>query len=184
MTDAPVVEVSDDSTPPPVADNQKINDLADPAINSLDGFDPLIHAVDQDGQPKRKPDGTYSMKRGRKPGQTRTAPPKDGPMKTTVSPARAAAVESAMLFAYGGVSIFGDEWKPKSDAEIQGLENAFERYYVAKGIVEFPPTVGLVVALAAYSVPRLATTNTQTKLQKIGLWAKEKYHASKKALGK
>lgn len=142
-------------------------------IDALAGFDPEIHAVNPDGSPKRKPDGNFALKRGRKPGGARAPISKEAQQAVIVNPARAAAVESAMFFAYGSAGLFGDEWKPQ-EGELENLERAFERYYVAKGITEFPPGIGLALALSAYTLPRLTQPETKTKLQKLGLWVKEK----------
>jgi hypothetical protein len=159
----------------PESIHQQIDELAKPAISALDGFNPAIHAVDENGMPKKKPNGEYALKRGRKPGQTARAPiPKNDVAITLPNPAKAAAIESASILIFGGVAIFGDEWNPKSPAEQKGLEDAFERYYVAKGVTEFPPTVALLLAVAAYSVPRLAAPATKSKVKQIAEWGKEK----------
>jgi hypothetical protein len=44
-----------------------------PVEVSVDGFDPLIHRVDDEGNPIRNKNGTYAKKRGRKPGQRVTS---------------------------------------------------------------------------------------------------------------
>lgn len=178
MDTEPKVEptVADDAPDTVAETNKELFGLADPSIKALDGFDPAIHAVDENGMPKKKPNGEYALKRGRKPGQTaaRVAIPKNDAAITLPNPAKAAAIESASILIFGGVAIFGDEWQPKSPAEQKGLEDAFERYYVAKGITEFPPTVALMLAVAAYSVPRLTAPATKSKVKQIAEWGKEK----------
>lgn len=49
--------------------------VTEPTLDSPD-FDPAVHAVDEQGNPKLRADGAFQKKRGRKPGATggRTAP--------------------------------------------------------------------------------------------------------------
>lgn len=49
-------------------DNADLADLIDDHAAAMTGFNPDIHAVGPDGQPIKRPDGTFAKKRGRKPG--------------------------------------------------------------------------------------------------------------------
>lgn len=135
------------------------------------GFDPAIHAVTDDGTPKRRADGSYALKRGRKSGQTNSLPPKGGATATpqnsqTVSadqvvtgPVRIApdeaARQSANLIINMAVWICGEEiGKPHDKAESEGLKISFVNYYEARGVPNIPPELGLFAALGSYIVPR------------------------------
>lgn len=135
------------------------------------GFDPAIHAVTADGTPKRRADGSYALKRGRKAGQTNSLPPKTGvtatpqnsavvsDSQTTSGPVRIApeeaARQSANLVINMAVWICGEEiGKPHDKAESEGLKISFVNYYEARGIPNIPPELGLFAALGSYIVPR------------------------------
>lgn len=140
-------------------------------------FDPATHATDQWGQPILNKDGTYRRKRGRKKGSRNSAT--DSPAQETSSipliSTDEAAKQSANLFINTGVLVFGDEWAPESKEEAGALKNAFKNYYDAKGVPNIPPEYGLAFALGAYSLNRLTKDNTRTKLQRAGLFLKEKF---------
>lgn len=135
------------------------------------GFDPAIHAVTDDGTPKRRADGSYALKRGRKSGQANSLPPKGGATATpqnsqavsadpvVTGPVRIApdeaARQSANLVINMAVWICGEEiGKPNDKAESEGLKISFVNYYEARGVPNIPPELGLFAALGSYIVPR------------------------------
>lgn len=135
------------------------------------GFDPAIHAVTDDGTPKRRADGSYALKRGRKSGQANSLPPKGcataAAIKTDSETATAtdsgpiriapdeAARQSANLVINMAVWICGEEiGKPNDKAESEGLKISFVNYYDARGVPNIPPELGLFAALGSYIVPR------------------------------
>lgn len=137
-----------------------------------EGFDEALHAVNPDGSPRLRSDGTFAMKRGRKKGQTasaRKAAPLPGEKTTApkvdeVSDAEITARMATNLLINGCVVVFGDEWQPANPSEPQMIAGAFTDYFEAKGVTKLPPEWGLVIALGAYALPRFTKPNTRDRL--------------------
>jgi hypothetical protein len=141
-----------------------LSDLSAMHINDAPDFDPAIHAVNPDGTPKRRGDGSFAKKRGRKPGQGGALPPKqDGHAVERIDEADEAAKTAANLTIWGGVALFGDEFQPEKD-EPKMLHAAYRDYFSARGVKKLPPEVGLAVALSAYILPRIGKPKTRDKL--------------------
>lgn len=136
-----------------------------------EGFDEALHAVNPDGSPRLRSDGTFAMKRGRKKGQTasaKKATPLPGekvvtPKVAEISDAEATARMATNLLINGCVVAFGDEWRPVEN-EPQMIAGAFTDYFEAKGVTKLPPEWGLVIALGAYSLPRFMQPKTRDRL--------------------
>lgn len=160
------------------------------------GFDPEIHAVNSDGTPRLKADGTYALKRGSKAGKRARAalPPKNAasaedagaavkPSENTEEAARkirleASAAMSANMVFNLGVMVFGDPLgKPKDKGEADGMKLAFQNYYTIRGVPDIPPELGLFIVVAAYAGPRLRHESMRDKVKS---WA----GGLKKLLGK
>ncbi len=162
--------------------------MAETHAKNYDGFDPTIHATNEDGTPKLKSDGTYAKKRGRKAGKGEPLPDiasenrvENLPLESApIQPERpkisaeAAARQAANWFIGMGVMVFGKEWEPESKDEAQGLKLAFKDYFDASGTPDIPPGVALVAALGAYGFQRFQHENTQSKIQKAWFWIKAK----------
>jgi hypothetical protein len=69
------------------------------------------------------------------------------------------------LWIAAGISIFGDDWKPESDAEQNALNKAFYDYFKAKGMADLPPGWALAATLGMYTAARL---RKPTVAQRIG----------------
>lgn len=151
------------------------------------GFDPEIHAVNPDGTPRLKADGTYALKRGSKAGKRARAalPPKNAasvedagaaakPSENTEEAARkiqleASAAMSANIVFNIGVMVFGDPLgKPKDKGEAEGMKLAFQNYYTIRGVPDIPPELGLFIVVAAYAGPRL---RHESMRDKVKAWA-------------
>lgn len=157
-----------------------IDEVLAPHDDVLAGFDPAIHAVDADGQPKRKAGGGFALKRGRKAGSTSSAaasalPPKNAATKGNAPSTSSAgpsdqisseemARQSANMCINAAVMLLGDEWEPKDKAEAEGVKIAFKNYYDVAGVPNFPPWFGLVMALGAYSLPRIHKPTTKERI--------------------
>lgn len=152
------------------------------------GFDASIHATNDDGTPKRRADGSYALKRGRKAGQTSNLPPKTpgatsataaapvvdtGPVK--IAPDEAAR-QSANLIVNLAVWICGEEiGKPQDKAEAEGLKISFVNYYEARGVPNIPPELGLIAALGSYIVPRFrASEKARGLIERAVIYVKSK----------
>ena len=153
-------------------------------VSAYSGFDPSIHASNKDGTPKFKADGSFALKRGRKPGGAISDPlPATGanPEATAQSPSNidtskpeAPKVDYtglgkvyAGLFIGAGVGLIGAEWNPVDADERKRLETAFSMYTKSTNAVDLPPGWALLFALGIYSANRLPHPNTQSKLSKL-----------------
>lgn len=145
-------------------------------------FDPAIHAVNPDGTPKRKADGTLALKRGRKAGNAASVlPPKSAAQSVVAGEAEKrlsldqAARESANLVINVAVWTLGAEvGQPIDKAEAEGLRLSFRNYYEARGVPDLPPEIGLIVALGSYIGPRLMHEKSQSKMEKVKAWIQHK----------
>jgi len=155
------------------------------------GFDPAIHAVNPDGTPKRKVDGSYALKRGRKAGAPAGSPVQIGaglptpapgvdnpqaPPPVTIS-ADEAARQTCNVLINGAVMMFGDQWEPRDKDEAKGLQTSFKNYFEARGTPNVPPEVGLAFAVLAYSLPRLTHEKTVSSFARIKIRALEIWQA-------
>ena len=155
-----------------------ISDMVASVVESHDGFDPLLHAVNPDGTPKRKVDGSYAMKRGRKSGVPQS-PSSAAPAvasQATITPDEAAR-QSCNMIINGAVLMFGEQWEPRDKDEAKGLQISFKNYFEARGVPNVPPEVGLIVAVLAYSLPRITHEKTVSRFQTIKLRAFEIFKA-------
>ena len=61
-------------------------------------------------------------------------------------------------------TIFGPEWQPANPEEKEGVVKPLEDYFRVKQIPDLPPGWVLVIAVLAYSAPRLHHPNTRNKI--------------------
>ncbi len=74
--------------------------------------------------------------------------------------------------------VFGDEFQPEKTAQFDErayLESAFGDYFVATGRTDLPPSMALIVAIGAYTIPRFTKPKTKSKLSAFKDWAVSKY---------
>lgn len=143
------------------------------------GFDPSIHAQNEDGTPKVKKDGTYALKRGRKsgavlvsaaqspeelPNPSISVPSNEPPKKVNY---KVLGQVYAGIFFSGTSSIIGPEWLPQNNDEKKNVENAFSAYAESTGANDLPPGIALVLTIGAYSAARLQHENTRSKFGKV-----------------
>lgn len=84
---------------------------------------------------------------------------------------------SVMLFdsSTGCLSmVLGEEWRPRSEEERNGMLGSIEAYLVATKAKDIPPGVMLTLVCLAYSAPRLQAPSTKSKLQLAWTWVKVK----------
>lgn len=159
-----------------------IGDITKPQVAALADFDPAIHAVGPDGEPKKKPNGEYAQKRGRKPGSRAAAsvlPPRDAPTTANAGSTDSPPIssdEAARQFCNLGINLavltLGDDWAPVDRAEATGLQAAFKNYFDATGPVELPAWAGLAMAVGAYSLTRIGRPTTRERA--VGLYMRAK----------
>lgn len=147
-------------------------DLARDHLEVYEGFDPAVHAVDQEGKPIPKKGGGWQKKRGgNMRGAAAAAAPgaKPGPAAAPVAKVdtlnAARAVCNSVVAAL--VIVFGEEWAPRDKTEADALSGAVKNYFDAKGAVEVSPGTALALVVLAYSAPRLKHENTRGKLLRM-----------------
>lgn len=148
---------------------------------SPDGFDPAVHAVDSDGNPKRKANGDYQKKRGRKAGSGKATPIKGVKVEPSAEEQKSKAT-AAMLGASAagavfqiGIALGGDEWRPQVNPDVglneaENLQQAFYEYFMATGKTDLPPAMALTICISGYALPRLSMPKTQSRLGKLRDW--------------
>lgn len=154
-------------------------DLIDGAAQALEGFDPSKHEVTTDGAPVLTPTGRFKKKPKR---QAQEATKVDAPAtenaapQTPASPARKRQVRvtsdqtasMVLNFCVGGMaSVVGPEWDFQSPEEATSLKAAASAYLEAKNAGQMSPEMMLLLAIGAYSLPRVAVPNTRQKFKII-----------------
>jgi hypothetical protein len=145
-----------------------VADMVAEVATANEGFDPLVHAVNPDGTPKRKVDGSYAMKRGRKSGAapTTNSPTAQVSQTPTINTDEAAR-QSCNMLINGAVLLLGEQWEPRDKSEAEGLKTSFKNYFDSRGVPNVPPEVGLAVAVLAYSLPRITHEKTVSRFSQI-----------------
>lgn len=189
--------------------NTTKDDVTDPvsaavehAVTEWVGFDPEIHAVNPDGTPRLRTNGSYALKRGgagakrrQRESETKeqdasspdnitaTSPapapggdtqnaPVSAPPATPVS-SRDAAAAIVLMTTTIAERVIGPEWRAEK-AEIKNLTDASARYLDSKGGVQLTPEVALSLAIMSYAAPRFAHDNTRGKLARMWDWARDR----------
>jgi len=167
-----------DLNPHAIAGVGSVADMVQVQSEAHDGFDPLLHAVNPDGSPKRKVDGSYAMKRGRKSGAvpTTNSAPAQSAQTPTINVDEASRQACNML-VNGAVLLMGEQWAPVDKDEAKGLQTSFKNYFEARGVPNVPPEVGLVVAVLAYSLPRITHEKTVSRFTVLKMRAFEIWSA-------
>lgn len=169
--------------PRAIPDAGTVSDMVADVVQAHDGFDPAVHAVNPDGTPKRKVDGSYALKRGRKMGGTaavpNTAPQPSAPAEVAAPKINAdeAARQTCNVMINGAVMLFGEQWEPRDKDEAKGLQTSFKNYFEARGTPNVPPEIGLLFAVMAYSLPRLTHEKTVSRFSQIKMRAYEIWSA-------
>lgn len=173
-------EFSEDNTKPDedidLAQGISLDHNTNNAADAYEGFDEAMHAIGKDGKPRYNKDGSYARKRGRKGGAISSGGV-DSPSASVVS-TDDAAIQSANLLFNLSVFMGGDEWAPSKDEAIC-VKTGFKNYYDARGIVNIPPELGLVIALGMYALPRLNKPSTREKISSFWVWVKDKFAKKK-----
>ena len=181
-----------------VSDADPVADAVAVAVSQWVGFDPAVHAVNPDGSPRLRVDGTYARKRGRGgvPRETHTqtnaglfnnpAPETDVPRGTTFAappspeapPVNLSTREAAAAIVITSTTILsrlvGPEWAAEKP-EVKSLTDATKTYIDAKGGIQMSPEMGLFLAVSMYAAPRFAHENTRSKFAQAVDWCKDRF---------
>jgi hypothetical protein len=164
--------------PHAIAGVGSVADMVQVQSEAHDGFDPLTHAVNPDGTPKRKVDGSFALKRGRKSGAVPTT--SSAPAQVSETPTinvDEASRQACNMLVNGAVLMLGEQWAPVDKDEAKGLQTSFKNYFEARGVPNVPPEVGLVVAVLAYSLPRITHEKTVSRFTVLKMRAFEIWSA-------
>jgi len=137
-------------------------------------FDPSIHEVDGNGNPRLTKDGKFRRKRGRANVNKSTNESGIGVSSGGIDskPVGMDFTATGKMFAgimFGGFQAVFDseEWEPNNSERSQ-IENATVKYCESQNIADIPPGIALVLCVGMYALPRLAMPNTREKLKKYG----------------
>lgn len=143
-------------------------------------FDPALHTVDGDGNPKINQNGTLRIKRGRgSPGAKSTL----GEIKRDISATSAGKTIADSIFALGQL-LGGEEWAPMLDHERgvderKSMTDAWSRYADENDWNDIPPGVVVIIVTIGYIAPRLFMPKTKARMSGIREWIGAKYLALK-----
>lgn len=131
-------------------------------------FDPNIHCVDENGNPKVTKSGKFRRKRGK-------ANAVATPSLTDIDPIRrakakqAAQVSVAATFVAGQIC-FGPEGAPM-EGEVQEMDAAYtDFYYLSEKPIDLPPWVLVAMVSANYVAKRLAMEKPRSRVSKGISW--------------
>jgi hypothetical protein len=180
-----------------------VGELVDKLGNA---FDSAIHQTTKDGRPLVTKTGKLARRPGNKAGSNGhksklVIPPTPGASTggpATPAPDAAAKSSAGRLLAAraaastlisAGIWYGGDEWRPYKGTvegrdidERQSLINAFDEYFAAKEIDDFPPGIALTITVWAYAAPRVTMQGTANRTK--SLWGRFKLWLVKRKLAK
>lgn len=151
-------------------------------------FDPSLHEVDEQGNPRLNRDGFLAGKPGRpgkgekiqasnpSPSPDREQDKPDAPTASELANNQSLAKITTSLFINISVGVFGEEWLPRRyripdmgvtiDEQLQ-MQEAFEQYFRAKNMKDLTPGWALVFALSGYAAARMTQPKTQSRFKII-----------------
>lgn len=148
-------------------------------------FNPDIHAVDENGNPRRNKDGSFAKKRGRKPGgeETVVEPVPGEVMRDFNQPAPLSTIQMVQMMlgltTILSTKYFGPEWNPTAD-EAKMLTDVWSRYVHYKGWDEkATPELIVTMVTIGFLMPRVTSENFKNKI----LRRREDAHANNRATG-
>lgn len=147
-----------------------------------------IPTVDASAPHGLKTDGTPAKKRGRPPKsdtdqreRLASVTPKPVRPQPTVAPVamladyNALGEQAANLWFGVGCVLLGDDWQPDTEqGEHVAVSGAFRDYFKASGVVQIPPSWGLVLVLGAYTAKRVSRPTVRSKISGVWTWVKSK----------
>ena len=112
-----------------------------------------------------KPRRVHRKKPGKRIHRKKTseAPEPEEPSLGGESVSSACAVTVVETIFTLGQAIGGEDWRPNENERVFMLD-AWSSYFRAKGITDMPPGWAVLIATAAYSLPRLRKPKTQARV--------------------
>lgn len=140
-------------------------------------FDPTIHCVDADGNPKRTKAGKYRRKRGKANAYSHAQMDASGIDTARMANAKAAAQVSVAATFVAGQIVFGPEGQPL-EGEPQQMIAAYEQfYYLSEKPINIPPWALVAMVSMQYVAKRMAMEQPRSRVFKAFGWMKEKAYA-------
>lgn len=200
-----------DNVPRETTDTDPVADAVSMAVEQWVGFDPMIHARNQDGSPRLRVDGSYALKRGKGgrksdvpvsretgddlfPGAGTSVPRGTDADETSAAPPQAPTVAAALSSREAAAAIVitsttvlsrmvGAEWAAEK-SELKSLTDATKIYIDAKGGIQMSPEMGLFLAVSMYAAPRFAHENTRSKFGQLVDWCRDRFAVLKARIGR
>ena len=155
-----------------------------------DGFDPDIHATNDDGSPKKTQAGNFAKKRGRKSTlntgeKSAKAIEKEEAAEKAAEKAKAENRQSAVVISgileQAQMKYISEEFRYKDNerAANQAVWEATLEYY---GGVNIPPPVALALDHMTIILSRAQRPQVQDKFAHVKTWFKNKFKGKKDAL--
>jgi hypothetical protein len=174
----PVENGSD--TPVETVESPSPLEWAEPTSTAGDDevFNPDIHCVDENGNPRRTKSGKFRRKPGRKNASNYAQMSPEQMNEAKMMNAKAAAQVSVAATFITGQLIFGTEGAPIIDPangidEPQQMEAAYTQfYYLSKNPVNVPPWMLIAVVAGAYTARRMAMDKPRNRVMKGINWIK------------
>lgn len=203
--DADSVHSTDDDAIESEGISAHVDTAVESAVSQWVGFDPEIHAVNPDGTPKLRTNGSYALKRGRKRGGTFPVPGADHatagipdpgadtaqatPPVTSAPQVAAATLNNAQTALFLVTSVtgvlsraIGPEWAAEK-SEVKGLSDATKAYLDATGGLNLSPGIALSLAIASYAAPRFAHENTRSRFGRMYDWCRDRFAVIRSRIG-
>lgn len=129
-------------------------------------FDPMVHDVDDDGNPKITPSGRLKYKAGAK-FKSKIESFIGAPKTETKDPEKlkcqVAAEQFADSFIAAGTMIVGEEWKDQA-GERDTLVNANYRIFERYGVVEIHPIANVTLVYGLYIFKRVMKPQSKSQM--------------------
>lgn len=133
-------------------------------------FDPNIHGTGADGKPLLTRDGNLRVVRRKAKGGINIPQQTQDFQNVQLDAKRRVSAEMlANMYIQGGISLFGDDWKPEKQAgydEREFLVQATDDYFKEAGFVEPPAWAVIIMAYGMYGIKRLSKPRVKTTFQR------------------
>jgi hypothetical protein len=140
-------------------------------------FDPSIHCVDANGNPKITKAGKFRRKRGKANATVAPSLNPDQINPERMANAKAAAQVSVAATFLMGQLVFGPEGQPQEN-EPQTMESAYTQFfYLSEKPVNIPPWALVALVVSAYSAKRMAMEQPRSRVYTGIAWIKAKVAA-------
>lgn len=143
-----------------------------PANDTPETFDPSIHCVDANGNPKLTKAGKFRRKRGKAGATAMPNPNQVDPMRMQNASA-AAQVAVAATFLAGQIA-FGPEGQPMEN-EAETMQTAYQQFfYLSEKPITIQPWVLVAMVSSTYIAKRMAMEEPRNRVMRGVDWLSEK----------